>query len=61
MYIRDFLGHVHVETTEIYAKADTETKRKALERSQISINPDLPDWEEDKSLMAMLINLCGKE
>ena len=61
VYIRDFLGHVHVETTEIYVKADTETKRKALERSQISINPDLPDWEEDKSLMAMLINLCGKE
>jgi site-specific recombinase XerD len=61
IYIRDFLGHVHVETTEVYAKADTEVKRKAIERSQIRIDPVLPDWEEDKSLMAMLMNLCGKD
>jgi site-specific recombinase XerD len=61
VYIRDFLGHVHVETTEIYAKADTEMKRKAIESSRISIDTDLPNWADDKSLMAMLINLCGKD
>ena len=58
--IRDFLGHEHVDTTEIYAKTDIELSRKKLEAAQITINSDLPDWNEDKSLMAMLIGMCGK-
>lgn len=61
VYIRDFLGHAHVETTEIYARADTEMRRKAIEKAQIRIDPSLPDWAEDKSLMAMLTNLCGRD
>jgi site-specific recombinase XerD len=59
IYIRDFLGHAHVETTEIYAKADTEMKRIAIEKTQIRIDPELPDWAQDTSLMAMLTNICG--
>ena len=31
VYIRDFLGHRSVTTTEIYAKASTEAKRKAID------------------------------
>ena len=31
IYIRDFLGHTDVKTTEIYAKTDTELKRKAID------------------------------
>lgn len=61
IYIRDFLGHVHVETTEIYAKADTEMKRRAIESTHIKIDPDLPAWTNDKDLMALLTNLCGKD
>lgn len=61
IYIRDFLGHVHVETTEIYAKADTEMKRRAIESAHIKIDPDLPAWTDDKDLMALLTNLCGKD
>ena len=61
IYIRDFLGHVHVETTEIYAKADTEMKRRAIESAHIQIDPDLPAWTDDKDLMALLTNLCGKD
>ena len=61
IYIRDFLGHTHVETTEIYARADTDMKRKAIESVQIRIEPDLPQWTEDESLMSMLTNLCGKD
>lgn len=61
IYIRDFLGHVHVETTEAYAKADTEMKRKAIEAAQIQIAPDLPNWADDKDLMSMLVNLCRKD
>lgn len=61
VFIRDFLGHTHVKTTEIYARADTDTKRKAIECAQIKVETDLPQWTEDKSLMAMLTNLCGKD
>lgn len=60
VYIRDFLGHEHVETTEIYAKADTEMRRKSIEKAQIRIDTDLPSWTEDKSLMEMLVSLCGR-
>jgi site-specific recombinase XerD len=30
--IRDFLGHVDVKTTQIYARANLEMKRNALEK-----------------------------
>lgn len=60
IYIRDFLGHSHVDTTEIYAKADTEMKRAAIEKVSLRIEEDLPDWTDDKPLMTMLMELCGK-
>jgi len=37
IYIRDFLGHVSVTTTEVYAKTNPELKRKFLEESSISL------------------------
>ena len=37
IYIRDFLGHASVTTTEIYAKTNPELKRKFLEESSISL------------------------
>jgi site-specific recombinase XerD len=58
VYIRDFLGHVHVKTTEVYAKADTESKRKAIENARIPVSANLPDWSDDKPLMQMLTDLC---
>ena len=59
IYIRDFLGHSDCSTTQIYAKADTETRRKALEAAYIDILPtsELPDWSDDKNLMDFLISL----
>ena len=60
IYIRDFLGHVHVETTEIYARADNEMKRIAIENASIRIESDLPDWSKDKTLMALLMDISGK-
>ena len=59
IYIRDFLGHSNVTTTEIYAKADTEVRRKFLEEAYINLSPgDLSEWNEDKDLMAWLKGLC---
>ena len=40
IYIRDFLGHASVITTERYAKADSEIKRKAIEKASSNIVPD---------------------
>jgi site-specific recombinase XerD len=59
IYIRDLLGHSDCSTTQIYAKADTETRRKALETAYADILPtgELPDWSDDKNLMDFLISL----
>jgi site-specific recombinase XerD len=59
IYIRDFLGHVSVTTTEIYAKVDAEQKRKALEGAyEVPSQVIVPDWEENKGLMSWLSELC---
>jgi integrase/recombinase XerD len=57
-YIRDILGHVDLFTTEIYARASTEAKRKALEAAYSDITPDgLPEWTQDHGLLDWLTNL----
>lgn len=59
IYIRDFLGHSDCSTTEIYAKADSEMKRKAIENAYPDLVPHgLPKWEEDGDLMRWLNSLC---
>ncbi len=58
VYIRDILGHVDISTTDIYARADTESKRKALESAFPDITPDvLPDWGKDENLLGFLNSL----
>ncbi len=58
IYIRDFLGHTDIKTTEVYARADTELKRKALENAYPDlVDPDLPDWNTNTDLMSWLSNL----
>ena len=58
IYIRDLLGHVDISTTEIYARADTELKRQALEKAYPNmISPDLPEWKDDADLLAWLTRL----
>jgi integrase/recombinase XerD len=58
IYIRDLLGHVDISTTEIYARADTELKRKALEKAYPDLSAiDLPQWNQDEGLLAWLSSL----
>jgi integrase/recombinase XerD len=57
-YIRDILGHVDLSTTEIYARASTEAKRKALE----AVYPDvvtanLAEWNQNPELLSWLASL----
>lgn len=57
-YIRDILGHVDLSTTEIYARASTEAKRKALEAAYADIVTDnLPEWNQDPGLLSWLARL----
>jgi site-specific recombinase XerD len=57
-YIRDILGHVDRSTTEIYARASTEAKRKALEATYTEIvTDDLPEWNQDPGLLNWLASL----
>jgi integrase/recombinase XerD len=58
IYIRDLLGHADVATTEIYARADAETKRRAIENAYQPLTPGvLPDWTSDTSLLSWLDTL----
>jgi site-specific recombinase XerD len=56
--IRSWLGHVSLDTTNHYAQANLETKRKALEsvgpRSRVG---KLPRWRRDSSLLEWLDSL----
>ncbi|MDD3141882.1 MAG: tyrosine-type recombinase/integrase [Lachnospiraceae bacterium] len=61
IYIRDVLGHEHMRTTEVYARADGRQKRAALEAAQSQIKtPDAStiEYQEDQDLLAWLNNLC---
>jgi len=58
IYIRDFLGHYSVTTTEVYARANNELTRKALLKvSPLENSIDTPVWQEDKNLLEYLKNL----
>jgi integrase/recombinase XerC len=53
--IRSWLGHVSLNTTNHYAQANLETKRKALERVGAPARGcKLPTWKRDASVLAWL-------
>ncbi|GAA4655652.1 tyrosine-type recombinase/integrase [Arthrobacter gyeryongensis] len=57
-YIRDILGHVDLSTTEIYARASTEAKRKALEAAYTDVvTADLAEWNQNPELLSWLASL----
>jgi len=58
IYIRDFLGHVDLKTTAVYSTASVEMKRKALEKLNNVVLPEIPQhWGNDSSLMDFLLSL----
>jgi len=54
VYIRDFLGHEDISTTEIYAKADIETKRQSLEKASGTFIGSLPSCSQRPNLLEWL-------
>jgi site-specific recombinase XerD len=56
--IRAWLGHVSLETTNIYAQVDLEMKAKALSLCEVDAShPSGGHWLEDQSLMTFLATL----
>lgn len=61
IYIRDLLGHTSIQTTEIYAKADSKFKREAIEKASenlFSTQIKETSWEKDKELKSFLKGLA---
>jgi integrase/recombinase XerD len=60
VYIRDLLGHVSVQTTDVYARADSKQKREAFEEAYVDLNPHADkskSWEKDGNLLEWLKSL----
>ncbi len=56
--IRDFLGHADIKSTEVYARADLDMKRRALDKAiSKSPTPNVPFWHKDKDLLDWLRSL----
>lgn len=56
--IRDFLGHADIKTSEVYARADLQMKREALEKLAPTVTPHgLPSWQTDAELLEWLRSL----
>jgi site-specific recombinase XerD len=56
--IRNLFGHSRLDTTNLYARANLETKRKALEKIEASMRPGKPPrWKADPQLMVWLDSL----
>jgi len=46
VYIQDILGHVFIQTTDLYARADSKYKREALEKAYVTV---IPEKDREKS------------
>ena len=55
VYIRVILGHVSVQTTEVYARADSQKKREAIEKANVDVVPkQVPAWLKNNNLLEWL-------
>lgn len=52
IYIRDILGHVSVQTPEIYARIDTKHKFEIMQKTYVDVvpNEESPKWQNNDIL-----------
>lgn len=56
--IRNWFGHARLDTTDLYARANLETKRKALDQVDTATKPSKPPrWKHDPELLKWLDSL----
>lgn len=58
VYIKDYLGNADISTTEVYARADNESKRAVLEKTTEHLDlPKASKWKQDAELIEWLSSL----
>jgi len=59
IWIRDFLGHTSIQTTEVYARTDSKQKREAIEKANADLIPigGVGEWENNQNLLTWLKHL----
>ena len=60
MLLSEYLGHASEETTKVYAYADTEMKRAAINKADIvrgNAPPPVPVWADDEDMILKLSGL----
>lgn len=55
--IRAWLGHVSINTTNVYAEVDLEMRAKALACCEVEESSEQLKWRDDKGLMDFLDNI----
>jgi len=55
--IRAWLGHVSLDTTNVYAEVDLEMKAKALAHCEIFTSAQTTSWKDQPEIMAFLRGL----
>ena len=62
VWIRDLLGHSSIQTTEVYARADSKQKREAIERASENLTPSdvIGEWVDNNDLISWLKGLGKK-
>ena len=61
--LSEFLGHANISTTQIYAYADTEMKRLAIQKacpqiSESEVDADTPIWDNNDDVIRRLYGLA---
>ena len=62
VWIRDLLGHSSIQTTEVYARADSKQKREAIEKASENLTPSdvIGEWVDNNDLISWLKGLGKK-
>jgi len=63
IWIRDLLGHTTIQTTEVYARVDSNQKRVALEKAYTDMLPEKTkdgEWQKNQTLLDWLRGLQKK-
>jgi site-specific recombinase XerD len=59
MLLSEFLGHSNVNTTRVYAWADTEMKREAISKIESEQDSQAePIWKNDENMIKRLYGLA---
>lgn len=62
--LSEYLGHANIETTKIYAYADSEMKREAIQKADNIrgvVSSEIPVWENNEEVLRTLAGLITKK